>query len=107
MDAFNLNGLVVLRELYHMACSNYSLKPDPSVPANSFGSALAYASMLGPTIESSWTSEFTCAGSDPKCVGELWLRTLTTQTPLANLVAGANKVCYQLIVQFEIRLMNT
>lgn len=87
-----MNGQVVARELYYMACSACSIEPDVSVPLSTSGSALAYSSLLGADIDSGWTSEFTYPGSNPKRVGELWYRALMTQPPDANIVSESNKV---------------
>lgn len=92
MEAFTRNGVVMLQELYHMACSACCIAPAATAPLDSCGGALAYSFLLGPEIESGWSSDFAFPGDDPCNIGSHYLRALTTQTPDKSIVSTAHKV---------------
>lgn len=86
------SGVVILRELYYIACSACGVSPAASVPLSKSGGKIAYSFLLGADIESGWTREYVFPQGDPRSIASLWLRGVRTQGPRRNILRTIMKV---------------
>jgi len=92
VEAFTTSSVVILHELYHMACSSCGISPAVSVPLGKSGGKLAYSLLLGADIESGWNREFIFPQGDPPDIAAMWLRGARTQGPRKEIFRTSMKV---------------
>lgn len=101
LDAYIHNGAVLLRELYHMACSSAQIAPTPGVPFNNSGGPLAYSVFLGSAIDFGWERNSFLPGNDPTRVIDLYFRALAAQHANARVASVVRKVCSQILLKAD------
>lgn len=92
MEAFTTSSVVILHELYHMACSSCGISPAASVPLGKSGSKLAYSLLLGADVETGWNCEYTFPQGEPRDIAAMWLRGARTQGPRKEIFRTSMKV---------------